>query len=211
MQDDFRKLIYGVLIAFILVLLGWISFVYVSGCGFSLDCPKGAQLPARTPIPTLIPARLPAPVANHSQPVKVACQIAAVDLLGAWVSAGYSDSEPFTFTDISGKECVGNFSEDIYPLFSEGNLWYTGAPACITCHQADLKVAQVNLSLVTYQDILAGSRRTSPDATGNDILGGGDWQTSLLYSQLFIKKVMPLGRPSEVPAEGPIVFAGSEQ
>jgi len=207
-QDDVKKLIYGVLIVFIIVLVVWIGFVFVVGCGFSLDCEKAAQVPVRTPIPTLIPASMPLPQAGEEAP-KVSCQIAAVNLIGAWVNAGYPENETFTFTDLNENDCIGDYDSDITPLFQDGNLWYNGAPACTTCHNPTLNKDTAAMDLSSYQGILAGSRRTSPDAEGNDILGGGVWEQSLLYSQLFIKKVMPQGRPPDVPAEGPVIFAGS--
>ena len=52
-------------------------------------------------------------------------------------------------------------------------------------------------------------RRTSPDSKGNDVLGSGDWEASLMYDVLYVRKYMPLGRPPEVPAEGPVIFAGT--
>lgn len=208
-QDDVKKLIYGVLIVFIAVLVVWTGFVIVTGCGFSLDCEKAAVVPERTPIPTLIPASMPMLQAGDGAP-KVSCQITAVDLIGAWVSAGYSETESFTFTDINGADCTGNYSADVTPLFQEGNLWYNGAPACTTCHNPQLNEATAGMDLSTYEGILAGSRRASADVEGNDILGGGVWEESLLYKQLFIDKVMPQGRPPDVPAEGPVIFAGEQ-
>ena len=209
MQDDLRKLIYWVLGGFVLVLVTWVGFVIVSGCGFSLDCEKAAVLPYRTPIPTLIPAQLPVQLVSD-QEIKVSCQITAVDLLGAWVSAGYPERDPFEFTDMNGKQCVGNYPEDVSPLFHEGNLWYTGAPACITCHNSAIESAQANMDLSSYAGILAGSRRTEGQAQGNDILGGGVWEEAKLYEQLYVLKLMPQGRPVDTPAEGPVIFAGSE-
>lgn len=208
MQDDVKNLIYAILGLFIVVLVVWIGFVFVVGCGFSLNCEKGARIPDRTPIPTLIPAALPVVQQVEEQP-RVACQIAAVNLIGAWVDAGYSETESFEFTDVNGQVCTGTFREDVQPLFLEGNIWFTGAPACTTCHNTELIEANAAMNLSTYEGILAGSRRASLEETGNDILGGGDWEASLLYKQLYIDKVMPQGRPPDSPAEGPIIFAGN--
>jgi hypothetical protein len=209
MQDDLKKLIYGVLVVFVVVLVVWVGFVIVSGCGFSLDCEKAAIEPERTPIPTLIPAALPVQMVSE-QEVKVACQITAVDLLGAWVNGGNPEGEPFTFVDMTGKNCEGTFEADILPIFQEGNLWYTGAPSCTTCHNAVIEAAQANLDLSSYVGVLAGSRRTEGQAQGNDILGGGVWEDSLMYQQLYVLKLMPQGRPVDSPAAGPVVFAGAE-
>jgi len=210
MQDDVKNLIYTIIGLFIVVLIIWIGFVFVSGCGFSLDCEKGATIPDRTPVPTLIPAKMPG-LQSQDAVVKISCQITAVQLIGAWVSAGYSETEGFNFTDLNGQSCSANFKDDVQPLFLEGNLWYTGAPACTTCHNATLNQETAGMDLSTLSGMLAGSRRTSPDSQGNDIFGGGVWENSLLHKQLYVDRVMPQGRPPDVPAEGPIIFAGSIQ
>jgi len=62
-MDDFRKILYGVIIGFIVIIVGWVSFVTLSGCGFSLNnCTASVPKVERTSIPTLFPATLPAPV-----------------------------------------------------------------------------------------------------------------------------------------------------
>src|SRR5574339_811115 len=100
MSDDTRRLIYGTIIAFLVFISAWIGFVYISACGFTLTCPQGAPLVVRTPIPTLIPVEH-----SQAQPEATAaeefnkCQVAASDLIGAWVSAGHTETEPFPFTD----------------------------------------------------------------------------------------------------------------
>ncbi len=60
-MDDFRKITYGVLIGFILMLVIWISLLTSLGCGFSLSCRNAIPTAERTSIPTLVPATLPAP------------------------------------------------------------------------------------------------------------------------------------------------------
>jgi len=209
MQDDVRKLIFSLLGLFILVLIVWIGFVYISGCGFSLDCEKAAVLPERTPIPTLIPAGMPLLDLEGSAP-EVACQVTAVGLIESWVSSGYSETESFTFTDANGLICSATYSEDVQKLFLEGNLWYTGAPSCTICHNTTLNEATAGMDLSSYQGMLSGSRRTSGD-NGNDIFGGGIWEESQLYNQLYVLRAMPQGRPADVPSEGPVIFAGSAQ
>jgi mono/diheme cytochrome c family protein len=60
-MDDFRKITYGVLAGFVLMVVLWISYLTLSGCGFSVaNCNAAAPKVDRTPIPTLIPATLPA-------------------------------------------------------------------------------------------------------------------------------------------------------
>ena len=207
MNDDFRKFMYTALTAFVLLLVVWISIVYISACGFTFSCRQAQQVPIRTPVPTLAAATLPAPDFSVAAPSFARCRIAAVDLIGAWVSAGYSDTETFTFTDVDGKACEANFKDDVQKLFLESNLWYPGALACASCHQSDMTVASAQFDQSSYEGMLMGSRRVD-GAKGNDVFGGGIWEESLLYENLYVKKYMPLGRPPEVPAEGPIVFAG---
>jgi mono/diheme cytochrome c family protein len=60
-MDDFRRIFYGVLIGFVLMLVVWISFLTFSGCGSSLKCAVAGPTPERTSIPTLVPGTLPAP------------------------------------------------------------------------------------------------------------------------------------------------------
>jgi uncharacterized membrane protein len=40
-MDDFRKFMYTALIAFVGLLVVWISIVYISACGFTLTCNQG--------------------------------------------------------------------------------------------------------------------------------------------------------------------------
>jgi mono/diheme cytochrome c family protein len=58
MNDDTRRLIYGTIIAFLVFILSWLGFVYISACSFTLTCVQAAQIVERTPIPTLIPVKL---------------------------------------------------------------------------------------------------------------------------------------------------------
>ncbi len=164
---------------------------------------------ARTPMPTLIPATLPpADLSGAAGPAK--CRIGAIDLLGLWVEAGTPESDSFSFTDVDGKECQATFAEDVQPLFTESNLWYTGAVACVTCHHSDVTTASANMDLSSYAGILAGSYRTGEGA-GNDILGGGDWQQAILFQKLSTGE-MPLGRPASIPIDehGPVISAGMQ-
>lgn len=174
------------------------------------SCAGAASVGQRTPIPTIIPATLPAP----SGPGKLAavdpattCKVYAVDLIGAWVQAGASEEQPFEFTDAQGKTCQGVFAADVQFLFTQSNVWYSGALSCSTCHGPDLAVSYAMMNLSDYQGIMAGSRRTSHDAKGNDILAGGDWPNARLY-QVFSTKWMPLGRPASLSEKGPLVLAG---
>ena len=62
-MDDFRKILYGVILGFIGVIVVWVSFVTLSGCDYSLNnCNSSVPKIQRTSIPSLVPATLPAPV-----------------------------------------------------------------------------------------------------------------------------------------------------
>jgi hypothetical protein len=76
-----------------------------------------------TPVPTLIPAAVPNPLdSGMLSSAKLSCAVRPVKLLGAWVSAGYSDTESFSFTSEDGLTCQANYLEDVEPLFKESNL-----------------------------------------------------------------------------------------
>lgn len=215
MRDDVQKLIYGVLAGFVILMVVWIAYIYIAACGFSLSCQKVSTLPPLTPIPTLIPATMPAPQRAAAGEFNK-CQIAALNLIGAWVSAGYPENDPFTFTDLKGRTCQATFYKDVQPLFIESNIWYPGSQGCSSCHHADVATSIMNMDLSSYAGILAGSRRANGEAKGQDILGGGVWEQSLLYQMLYApngqttigRPAMPLGRPANVPAEGPLIYAG---
>jgi hypothetical protein len=215
-MNDVRKMIYGTLIGFFLMLGLWFSIIYISSCGFTFTCNRGAPLVDRTPIPTLIPATLPVQSAGDESAVFNKCQIAAVDLIGAWVSAGVPETEKFSFTDVNGQACEAVFGRDVQPLFLESNLWYPGSLSCSSCHQPNLALALQNMDLSSYAGILAGSGRANGEPKGKDILGGGVWEESLLYQMLYApdgvsqvnRPIMPLGRTADVPDKGPLIFAG---
>lgn len=181
MNDDVRKYIYSAVIVFLVGVVAWVSFIFLNACGFSFACNRGNLPVARTPIPTLIPATLPAMEMSSSaaaNPNK--CYVAGVDLLGAWVDAGASDTEAFEFEDANGKKCEATFA-DVKPLFVNSNMWYSGSLSCMSCHSVDLAVSPAQLDLSSYEGILAGSRRADDAPKGTDILGGGNWKSSLLY------------------------------
>lgn len=72
MNDDVRKTIYRTLTLFVIGVVVWIIFLFLNACGFSLACKKAAAPVDRTPVPTLIPATMPAPtsfvLANGESP-----------------------------------------------------------------------------------------------------------------------------------------------
>lgn len=207
MKDDVRKYIYGAITAFVVVVLTWVSFIYVSSCGITLTCQRAAIKVDRTPIPTLLPATLPAMNMSDGQAVvSDACRVAAADLIGAWVSANSPEEAAFQFVDANGKNCEATFAE-VLPLFNEPNLWQSGSLACVSCHSVDVTISPAQLDLSSYAGILAGSRREDEKSKGTDILGAGNWKTSLLYEFLAVSKADVPGH-TEAVSSGSFVFAG---
>jgi hypothetical protein len=166
-----------------------------------------------TPIPTYI---LVSEAKPTLQVQKVSfgagqCSVAALDFLGDWVKAGKPESASFDFQSVSGQTCQATFAQDVLPLFTQPNIWFDGAIACSTCHSSDLANAAAKMSLVNYAGIIAGSRRDSESAAGNDILGDGtNWAQAKLYTMIFTRQ-MPIGRPPDSPPKGPIIHVGTEK
>jgi hypothetical protein len=212
MGNDVRKIVFTTLLIFLGMLVVWLGFLFTVGCNGSLDCSKADLLPLRTSIPTLIPATLPPPQLGKVEQFTLKCHVGAVALLKAWVDAGYPETDPFQFTDGDGTACMATYKDDVSVLFKEANIWYNGAQPCASCHNPDVAKASANMNLSTYQGMLLGSRRTSPDAKGNDIFGGGVWEKSKLYEVLITRMgqplAMPFGRPLDMDAQTVIVFAG---
>ena len=129
---------------------------------------------------------------------------------GAW-------KDTMQVSDLKSQKCTATFQDDVQKLFLEANLWYDGAPACTTCHYADVAKATKNMDMSSYAGILAGSNRTDGKPKGDDILGGGDLQKALIFQMLYApdgktainRPAMPLGRPATVPAGGPVISAGT--
>jgi len=207
-ENDVRRMVYVTLVAFLLFLVFWFSIVYISACGFTLTCNQGAPLVIRTPIPTLIPAPNPASPAQGGAAAFNKCQVIAAELVGAWVSTGHSDTEPFPFTDINGQSCEGTYADDLQHLFVENSLWAPGALGCVSCHNGDLSDRSAGLDLTTYEAMHKGSQRADANANGNDIFGGGDWETSLLHEVLVNQGMTLQGHSPDVPAPQMIVYAG---
>jgi len=207
-MNDVRKMIYGTLIGFLAVVVAWISLIYISGCGFTLTCIQAAAIVERTPIPTLIPAghsdaQMESGIVEFNK-----CEVAASDLVGAWVSAGSSESESFAFSDVNGQPCEGTFAEDIQPLFVENSLWYPGAIGCVSCHNSALTERSAGLDLTTVDAMQMGSGRADANAKGSDIFGGGNWEKSALYKVLVTQGFAPQGHSAENSPNELIVFAG---
>ena len=210
-MNDVQKMIYGTIIGFFLVLVAWFSLIFISSCGFSLSCNQAAPIVVRTPIPTLIPISHAESQGTQSPALQQfdACRVSAADLISAWVSAGSPETEAFPFSDVNGNPCEGTFAEDIQRLFVENNLWYPGAIGCTSCHNAELTERSGGLDLSSYPGILAGTNRSYEGATGTDILGGGNWDTSLLHDVLLVHGFVPEGHSPDVEPIGPVfIYAG---
>lgn len=208
MKDDVRKYIYGALTVFLVGVLVWVGFVFVNACGMTFSCNRASTLPETTPIPTLIPATLPAMTMESSaatDPDK--CHVAGVDLIGAWVDAGASNTEVFSFEDVDGRQCEATFA-DVEPLFTQANLWYAGSLSCRSCHSVDLAVSPAQLDMSSYEGILAGSRRADDAPKGTDILGGGKWESSLLYQFIAETHADVPGHDAAL-SSGLMVYAGT--
>ncbi len=205
MKDDVKKYIYGTVIVFVIGVLVWVGFIYTNACGFTLSCNRGALAVERTPIPTLLPASMPA-IEDGEPAVSGQCQVAAADLIGAWVEAGSPETDPFQFADASGQNCESTFAE-VRPLFIEANLWYSGSMSCVACHGADVVTASAQLDMSNFAGITAGSRRADAESNGTDILGAGKWTSSLLHDFITTSK-------ADVPGHADIssnllIFAGT--
>jgi hypothetical protein len=207
MNDDVQKYIYRTLTIFVAGVVIWVGFIFINACGFSLACKQGAAVVERTPIPTLLPATMPA-IEIKSKPAAISdkCRVATADLIGAWVSANSPEKDVFQFIDINGRNCEATFAE-VLPFFNEPNLWHSGSLSCVSCHSVDVTISPAQLDLSSYAGIMAGSRRADAESKGTDILGGGNWEKSLLYEFLAASKADVPGHTEAVSA-GSFVFAG---
>jgi hypothetical protein len=208
MNDDTRRLVYGTIIAFLAFIVLWLGFVYISACGFTLNCIQGAPLVVRTPIPTLMSRGYSQEQPGNTEVDFNQCQIGATDLIGAWVAAGHTESEPFPFTDLNGQDCEATFA-DIQPLFVDNSVWFPGSLGCTSCHNADLTDRSAGLDLSSYQAVSLGSRRVAESTSpGTDVFGGGEWENSLLYEYLVNFGLTTQGHSAEVEPINPIMYVG---
>ena len=173
----------------------------------------GACYPAYgNPVKQAVPSRAPQArelsLAGLRLPNPQTCVVHAIDLIGAWVSAGSPERDPFAFLDVSGQPCHGNFDADVLPLFQQANLWFPGALSCRTCHGPDVNVSYARLDMSSFAGILAGSGRESVDKKGDDILGAGEWQSAKLFDKLSHGEMPPNG-PKGLDPRGPAVTAGA--
>lgn len=136
-------------------------------------------------------------------------EIAAVDLIGAWVNAGASETDPFEFVGRDGRTYVATFADDVAPLFDRPNRWFDGAKECANCHTSDLNDSDAELDLSSYEGIVSGSYRLS-NPSGTPIILPGNWEASLLRRRLTLNR-MPPGITDDVDRDGPeIEVAGGK-
>jgi hypothetical protein len=136
------------------------------------------------------------------------CRVAATDLIAAWVAAGHTESEPFPFTDLDGKDCEATFA-DIQPLFVENSLWFPGSLGCVSCHNSDLTDRSAGLDLTSYEAISLGSGHAADsNSSGTDIFGGGDWENSLLHEYLVNQGLTTQGHSADASPPQAILYVG---
>lgn len=208
-MDDFKKLLYRMLIGFAILIVVFLSLTFLWSCGFDFSCKQAAPAVARTPIPTLSAAHISSAPQTDGAGEFNKCQVRAVDLIGAWVEAGAPDADAFPFADVNGTPCQASFDTDVFPLFNESQVWYHGASSCTACHNSALAANRsAGLDLSSSSSILAGSGRESADvAQGSSILGS--WYTSTLYLSLTMAENVVYGHPSLAQTEALVIYAGS--
>jgi hypothetical protein len=209
-MNDVRRMIYGTITLFFVVLAFWLGLIYVSSCGLTLSCKQAAPKVDRTPIPTLIPAKH-----SDAQPVMsqvmdfTKCQVLATDLIGAWLTAGAPADGTFAFSDANGGACEGTYMADIEPLLRENGVWYKNSIGCVSCHNGDLTGRSGGLDLTSYDAILRGAGRADANAKGKDVLGGGSLNDSTLYQVLVTQGLTAKGHAADASVVSVAVYAGT--
>jgi mono/diheme cytochrome c family protein len=211
MIRHFKILVFLLGTSLAILVIGFAGSLYAGSCSYRNNCMDGGRAQqTHTPIFTLIPATLQANATTFPNLSSTEnCPVTAEILLSAWVLAGFPENDTFPFADVNNAACEATFPE-VLTLFTRSNLWYPGALACTSCHNAALSsVDSAQLDLSSYAGVLAGSHRSPGSATGENILGAGNWQQSRLNQVLFVLKQMPIGHPSNVvPEAGPTLLVG---
>ncbi|MBM4425061.1 MAG: hypothetical protein FJ030_17065, partial [Chloroflexi bacterium] len=118
------------------------------------------------------------------------CAINAVNLIGAWVDAGASEADPFSFESLDGTACTGTFESDILPLFTQADVWFPGSQACTECHFDNSADSRHEMNMGTYEGILLGGDVLSAPP-GVAIVVPGDWANSKLRERLRNNRMPP--------------------
>ena len=125
------------------------------------------------------------------------CEVKAVNLIGAWTTAGASEDNSFDFTAEDGKACEGTFQSDILPLFTENGLWFEGSQACASCHFANTENSYHEMDLTSYQGIMIGgdalSKPPGVPLFGQSEVGATDfdWDHAKLRGRLRNNRMPP--------------------
>ena len=106
-MDDFRKFMYTALIAFVALLVVWLGIVYISACGFTLSCHRGASVVVRTPVPTLAAATLPAPDFSISRSVTPTLETTPTESGGDQVARPSNPGGPGEALNLTGDATSG--------------------------------------------------------------------------------------------------------
>lgn len=106
-MDEFRRMMYGVLIAFVGVIVVWVSIVYISACGLTFTCQRGRAVPYTTPIPTLAIATLPAPDFSVSRAATPTLAAPATGPGGELIPRPSNPGGPGQALDLTGDPAAG--------------------------------------------------------------------------------------------------------
>ncbi len=118
------------------------------------------------------------------------CSVYAVDLIGAWVDAGATESDVFTFVGEDGRNCQGEFGTDVLPLFTEENAWFSGSQACVECHFDNSEDSRHEMDLSSYEGMMRGGDVLS-EPPGVPIILPGNWGDSKLRARLRNNRMPP--------------------
>lgn len=136
-MDDFRKIVYGVIIGFLFVVGGFIAFATLSSCGYNFNCSGAAPKVERTSIPTLIPATLPLPARFLATPFATA--VASMPTGGGMQMPGAAPSEEDMLpSNPGGPGAAINLTGNI----ASGKQIF--AANCAACHGAEGKGGVAN-------------------------------------------------------------------
>ncbi len=123
--------------------------------------------------------------------------VKAVDLLGAWVEAGASQTDPFEYVGRDGNSYEASFETDVLPLFNTNNVWFEGQQACTGCHFGNNENSYHEMDLSTFEGIhLGGDVLSAPPGVsilGESEIGAGDfdWDHSKLRERLRNNRMPP--------------------
>ncbi len=133
-MDDFRRIFYGVIIGFMVVIVGYVSLITFFACDTSLSCPSSAPTPVRTSIPTLAAATMPALKEN----VGAATQVAGVP------TASGTQTEPEKPEEAARPSNPGGPGQAVSLQGDPNSGAQIFAANCQVCHNAEGKGGNPN-------------------------------------------------------------------